>query len=204
MLGTNRTESSLFVGAANPAIFDLTWQGLAVAMKGSYPDKDVASIIKGYRELQPESSPADIYFEATTDARWLTGHVTQAERKAEQAGAPAWLYLFNWNTPVDEGKWRSPHALEIGFVFDNVAKSVSMSGSGEEQQKVADIMADTWLAFARTGNPNNAAIPQWPAYELGHRPVMVLDDTPELVNDARAAQRALFDDSESYLSRYQR
>ncbi|MEX0943444.1 MAG: carboxylesterase family protein [Pseudomonadales bacterium] len=204
MLGTNRTENSLFVGAANSAIFDLTWEGLQTEMKKAYPDKNVEAIIAGYRKLQPESDPTDIYFEATTDARWLAGHVTQAERKTQQGGAPSYLYLFNWDTPVDGGKWRSPHALEIGFVFDNVAKSESMSGVGEEQQRVADIMADTWIAFAKTGSPNNPKIPEWPPYDLENRPVMVLDESPEVVNDARAAQRALFDDSAAYGNRYQR
>ncbi|XOV85544.1 MAG: carboxylesterase/lipase family protein [bacterium] len=203
MLGTTRTENSLFIGGANPAIFDITWAQLPEVLGRSYPDKDVDAIIAGYRVLQPESSPADIYFEATTDARWLAGHVQQAERKVRQGGAPTYLYLFNWDTPVDGGRWRSPHALEIGFVFDNVANSASMSGVGPEQQHLADIMADTWIAFARTGSPDNPGIPAWPAYNLETRPVMVLDTTPELVNDARAAQRALFDDSASYGNRYQ-
>jgi para-nitrobenzyl esterase len=129
--------------------------------------------------------------------------VLQAERKTEQGGAPASLYLFNWNTPVDGGRWRSPHALEIGFVFDNVANSESMAGIGEEQQAIADVMSDSWIAFARTGNTNNPSIPEWPPYNLETRPVMVLNETPQLVNDARGAQRALFDDSESYENRYQ-
>ena len=204
MLGTNRTENSLFMGAASPATFELTWEGLQVALARTYPDKNVAEIIAGYRKLQPDSTPADIFFEATTDARWLAGHVTQAERKVEQGGAPAYLYLFNWDTPVQGGKWRSPHALEIGFVFDNVENSESMSGVGPEQQRIADIMADTWIAFARTGDPNNPRIPEWPPYDLDARPTMVFDLTPEVVDDARGAQRALFDDSESYGNRYQR
>ncbi len=204
MLGTNRTENSLFMGAANPAVFDLTWEALPEALARNYPNADVAAIIAGYRELQPESDPADVYFEATTDARWLAGHVLQAERKVEQGGAPAWLYLFNWDTPVDGGKWRSPHALEIGFVFDNVAKSESMSGVGDEQQQIADMMSDTWIAFARTGDPNHDGIPRWPAYDLENRPVMVFDTEPETMNDARGAQRALLDDSDAYGNRYQR
>jgi para-nitrobenzyl esterase len=203
MLGTNRTENSLFIGGANPAIFDITWEQLPDVMRQSYPDKDVEAIIAGYRALQPQATAADVYFEATTDSRWLAGHVLQAERKVLQAGAATYLYLFNWDTPVDGGKWRSPHALEIGFVFDNVANSESMSGSGPEKQKIADMMADTWIAFARTGKPDNPKIPAWPAYNLETRPVMVFDTTPMVVNDARAAQRALFDDSASYGNRYQ-
>ena len=126
------------------------------------------------------------------------------ERKVLQGGAATYLYLFDWDTPVDGGKWRSPHALEIGFVFDNVAYSESMSGVGVQQQAVADIMADTWVAFARTGDPNNPRIPTWSPYNLDHRPVMVFGVQPEVVDDARAAQRALFDDAQSYGNRYQR
>ena len=203
MLGTNRTENSLFVGA-NPTVFELTWDGLTPAMKRAYPQRDVDAVIEEYRRLQPESNPSDIYLEATSYARWLAGHVVQTERRVAQDGAPTWLYLFDWDTPVDGGKWRSPHALEIGFVFDNVAKSARMSGTGEAQQRVADIMADTWITFARTGNPNNPQVPNWPAYNLQKRPVMVLNETPQLVNDARGAQRALIDDSEAYGNRYQR
>lgn len=204
MLGTNRTENALFVGAANPDLLELTWDGLTAAMERSYPDHDVDAIIAGYRKLEPEADASDIYLEVTTDARYLAGHVIQAERKVRQGGAPVYLYLFDWDTPVDGGKWRSPHALEIGFVFDNVAYSESMSGVGEEQQRVADVMADTWIAFARSGNPNNPRLLEWPPYNLESRPVMVLGETPALVGDARAAQRALLEDSESYLRRYER
>ena len=203
MLGTNRTENSLFVGAANPDVFNMTWEELPGALKGALPDHNPQAIIAGYKKLEPNADAVDIFFEATSDARWLAGHRIQAQRKVEQGGAPVWLYLFNWDTPVDGGKWRSPHALEIGFVFDNVRYSQSMSGSGAEQQRVADIMADTWIAFARNGDPNNPNIPTWQPYNLDSRPVMVFSETPRQINDARGAQLQLVDDSESYGNRYQ-
>lgn len=202
MLGTTRTESSLFIGMRNPASFDLDWDGVKDALTTSYPDKDIDAVIAGYRDLDPEAGPVDVLFEATTDARWAAGHVTQAERKVAQGAAPTYLYLFDWDTPVDGGKWRSPHALEIGFVFDNVANSASMSGTGDEQQRVADVLSETWIAFAKTGDPNNALIPHWAAYDTQSRPVMVFDVEPEVVNDARGAQRRLLDDSEAYGDRY--
>ncbi len=204
MLGTNRTESSLFLGAQNPATFELDWAGAKAALAATYPNKDIEAIVAGYRELDPEADPSDVFFEATTDARWAAGHVTQAERKTAQSSAPTYLYLFDWDTPVDGGKWRSPHALEIGFVFDNVANSESISGIGDEQQKVADILSETWIAFAKTGNPNNAQIPVWPQYDTESRPVMVFDVDPAVVNDARGVQRQLLNDSEAYGNRYER
>jgi para-nitrobenzyl esterase len=192
MLGSNRTENSLFAGPANAALFELDWGGLESELAKEFPEHDVAAIIAGYRKLQPESSPADIYFEATTDPNYLAGHRLQAERKVAQGGASTWLYLFNWDTPVQGGKWRCPHSLEIGFAFDNVAKSESMSGVGEEQQRVADIMSETWLAFAKTGDPNHALIPEWPAYQTDTRSVMVFDTTPETLSDPRGDRVALF------------
>ena len=205
MIGSNRTENSLFAGPMNEALFELDWDSLPEALATDFPGQDINAIIAGYRDLQPESTASDIYFEATTDANYLAGHRIQAERKVAQGGAPTYLYLFNWDTPVQGGKWRCPHALEIGFVFDNVAKSESMSGIGEEQQRVADVMAETWLAFAKTGDPNNAKIPEWPAYNTNERPVMVLDETPELVEDPRSEQVKLFGPNAGlqYGNRYQ-
>jgi len=185
MIGWNRTENTLFAGAQNPALFDLSWEDLPGELEKVFPDRGVEAIISLYRQEQPDSNAADIYFEATSDSRFGRGTIIQADRKVAQNGAPTYVYLFDWDTPLEGGRWRSPHALEIGFVFDNVAKSVSMSGEGAEQQRVADIMADTWIAFARNGDPNNPSIPNWQAYDSADHAVMVLDESPELVLDAR-------------------
>ena len=84
-------------------------------------------MITEYRALHPQEDAADVFFAITTDSRFLRAHVAQVERKAQQGGAPAYFYMLDWDTPVDGGKWRSPHALEIGFVFDNVARSEAMA-----------------------------------------------------------------------------
>ena len=166
------------------------------------PDRDAEAVVALYREADPELGPVELFFEATTDERYLSSHTAAAEAKFAQAAAPTYLYLFNWETPVQGGKYLVPHALEIGFVFDNVAKSESMSGIGEEQQAVADIMADTWIAFARNGDPNNEHLPTWPAYDMDSRAIMVLDESPEMIEDARGAQREFFD-MDWEVSRYQ-
>ena len=56
-------------------------------------------------------------------------------------------------------------------------------------------MAQTWISFARTGDPNNAAIPQWRPYDLTDRPVMLFDVPPVLAEDPFAPERA-------FMSRY--
>lgn len=193
LIGFNRTESTLLVGPRVPGSFDATWETLPGLLEKAVRDTDPQDIITNYRELHPDYSPSDVFFAATTDAQFVRAHVAQVERKAEQGGAPAYFYMLNWDTPVDGGRWRSPHALEIGLVFDNVAKSESMSGTGPEPQRIADLMSEAWIAFARTGNPNNDLLPEWPAYDTEDRASMVFDLEPEVVNDVRGQERRWFD-----------
>ena len=193
LIGFNRTESTLLGGAQDPSTFKLTWETLPDKLAKHIPGIDVTPIIAKYQKRYPEYTASDIFFTATTDAKFLRAHTAQAERKAAQNGAPVYFYMLNWNTPVEGGIWRSPHALEIGFVFDNVAKSESMSGVGEEQQRLADLMSTAWIAFARTGNPNNDMLPPWPAYDGDKRATMVFDLEPSVVNDIHGPERRLFD-----------
>jgi para-nitrobenzyl esterase len=192
LIGTTRTENSLLIGARDPSTFDLTWETLPAALEERLSDVDGTHIMNEYRRLHPDMGAAELYFTATTDAGFLNNSIKLADEKAKQMAAPVYFYLLNWDTPVDGGKWFSPHALEIGMVFDNVAKSESMSGIGPEQQKIADMMSEAWIAFARTGNPNHEGIPQWPQYTVEERPVMVFDVEPKVINDPHGEQRKLF------------
>ncbi len=57
---------------------------------------------------------------------------------------------------------------------------------------MADIMSETFIAFARTGNPNNKLIPNWQPYTLTRRQTMVFNVPPKLQDDPRGAERRLF------------
>jgi para-nitrobenzyl esterase len=101
------------------------------------------------------------------------------------------LYEVDWQTLVDGGKWKSPHSVELAFVFDNVAKSASMVGTRAEAQQMADQMSACWLAFARTGDPNNAGVPHWPAYDISQRATMVFNVPSKVIPDFRGEERKL-------------
>jgi para-nitrobenzyl esterase len=77
------------------------------------------------------------------------------------------------------------------MVFDNVAKSESMSGTGADAQAIADQMSESWLAFAKTGNPSNPKVGDWPAYSAAQRNMMVFRTAPGVEVDIRSAERAI-------------
>ena len=64
---------------------------------------------------------------------------------------------------------------------------------GPQAQPIADIMSETFIAFARTGNPNNKLIPGWKKYTIENRETMVFDVPPHLENDSRGAERKIFE-----------
>ena len=54
---------------------------------------------------------------------------------------------------------------------------------------LADKVSDTWLAFARTGDPNTPKLPRWTKYNSTDRPTMVFNTESAVVNDPIRDQR---------------
>jgi para-nitrobenzyl esterase len=189
LIGVTRTEGTS-LEARNPALFDLTWETLVPEIRRLFPGKDAAKIIALYKEKHPNIGASELYFMAGSDNRFFRGSVTVADRKAAQNAAKVWFYELDWTTPVMDGKRYVPHALDIGMIFDNVQKSASMSGTSPAAQHIADMMSETWIAFAKTGDPGNPMLPAWPNYTAAQRNMMIFRDQPGVEVDVRAAERA--------------
>ncbi len=192
MIGTTATEMSMLMSMSDPTLFDLDEAGLRQRVSTWYAADRLDEIIQTFRTNSPGASPGRLFFDIATATVFRRGAWTHADLKAEQNQAPVYLYEIDWETPVDGGKWGSPHSLEHPFVFDNVALSDSMVGpSRAGPQRMAEQISPTWVAFARSGNPNNAAIPHWPAYTAANRATMVFDTASRAVRDFREDERRL-------------
>ena len=191
IIGTTRTDTTASLGAANPALFEQDDAALRRNLAAWVPEKEISRIVARFRTLMPKASPADFYFAITTDRRVRQQAWGQAERKAAQGSAPVFLCELDWSTPVGGGKWGSPDALDLAFVFDNVARSASMVGTGTAPQPIADAMSSAWIAFARTGNPTARGASAWPPFTPAQRSTMVFDTTSKAMNDFRGEERTL-------------
>ena len=137
----------------------------------------------------PNASPSDLYFAVTTDRMMRMNAITQAERKSAQAAAPAYMYIFDWQSPVLGGKLRSPHGIELAFVFDNTDKTTGMNGTSADLAPLAEKVSSAWAAFARTGSPNAPGLPHWPAYDAKSRATMIFNDECKVVDDPGRDER---------------
>ena len=185
MVGNTHDETRGFVGA-DRSVFALTWDDvparLASAMRVDILPEHV---VREYRRLYPSYSPSDVYFSASTAARSWRGAVIELEERA-RAGTPAFAYQLNWRAPAEGGMFGAPHTLDIPLVFGNLEASDFVGARSAEGEAMSAQMMDTFVRFARTGDPG------WAPYALPERSTMIFDNSSRVENDPRRAERELF------------
>ncbi|HRH45912.1 MAG TPA: carboxylesterase family protein [Pyrinomonadaceae bacterium] len=191
IIGNTHDETRAFLGG-DESNFKVTWEQLPDKLiPNMRVDIQPEAVIAKYRQLYPKLTASDLLFKITTASRSWRGAIIEAEERAK-SGFPAFAYQLDWATPKDNGKFGAPHASDIQLVFDNIDKP-GASAIGPTAQKIADIMSETFLAFARKGNPNNKLIPIWKPYTMAKRETMVFDVPPHLENDPRGEERKIFE-----------
>lgn len=187
IVGTNRTELTLQM-MGDSAAYNLDEAGLQSRAKTAFGDK-AQSLIETYRKEVPQASPSELFFLMVSDRAYCAPLMKIAERRSALNKAPVYFYYFSWETPVNGGKMHSPHALEIAFAFDNTERSARFTGGGPRAAALGDKMADAWIAFARTGNPNTPKWPTWTPYDAKNRATLVINDKTEIVSDPTKERR---------------
>ena len=109
----------------------------------------------------PAKLGANHFYDPATKHGWqkpsrgMLGGLSDAVREAvgraavPSKGVPA----IDWVTD-------KANPLNLTGFLDQYAKAVSSATPGERSRA----MAGAWVQFAKTGNPNGASLPQWPAY----------------------------------------
>ena len=183
MLGTTETEAVFFATTPLDPIDDATLRSdVKNVLHASDADTDL--MIQVFRKAYPGKDNTYLFQLLASQASFQEGSTTLAERKADQGGAPVYMYYFTHHLSVRDGKLHAPHTAEIPFALDSLASSEPIIGPvTPEKQALADQVSSAWVNFARTGNPNNPKIPVWPAFDTHNRAVMIIDDQWKAVND---------------------
>jgi para-nitrobenzyl esterase len=206
MVGTNHDETRALIGETNEALFDLSWDTLnqnlarySASSKNACLNKEGSSnwfdrVVSLYRQDHPEYSASDVFFAATTDSSWRWSSLLEVERRAvmPHGSAATYAYELRWGSPVDRGKYKACHGLDLPLIFDTVSLSHRMTATGPDAYELAEKISETYIAFARSGDPNNGKIPHWPPYDLARRSTLVFDKKPMVIDDPRGEERKLF------------
>ena len=180
LIGYARTEETLY-DRPTPETLALDEAGLRARAEKRLGG-DPARVIDAFRTAHPDATPWDLWILIATDHPRGTYSRELARRKADQRGAPAFAYRYDWETPEGGGHMRSPHTIEIPFVFNNIKIAGPRISAMPEAYALAEKTSAAWAAFARTGDPNTPKLPKWPAYSATSRDTMLFN------NDCRVEQ----------------
>ncbi|MEV5830327.1 carboxylesterase family protein [Spirillospora sp. NPDC052242] len=179
LTGYTAEEFRLFLmptGVAAVLTHDLV--GAATAGMGVPP-----AVAAAYRERHPGLTAGELMATIITDNLFrIPAHRAAAAHAAN--GGRTWMYEFGWRSPNHD--LGACHALELGFVFDNLLPDSELAGPNPPQA-LADALHRAWVRFAADGDPG------WDRYDADARAVRVFDgEANATVRDPRGADRELW------------
>ncbi len=149
---------------------NMTWEEAEAAVRQRRPD-DADKYIEAFKKAYPNAQPKEMTY---VDTGFRAGAVKQAEAKAAQGGAPAYLYLFTWKP--ESNALGASHGMELPFMLHNVSLQREMTGASPAAYKFEKLISSIWLAFIKTGNPNVKGMPKWEPYNAETGVTMILDN----------------------------
>lgn len=192
IIGTTAEEMRLY------SVWDQTLasaddRGIAERMR-TFTGAMTDDVLVVYRQNRPDASAADLWVAIATDWVFRIPAIRLLEAQLTHQSA-CWSYLFTMRSTAFGGLLGSCHGLDIPFTFDALDRpGVDLfTGAPEGGAELAAAMGGSWVAFARTGDPNHVGIPLWPRYDTDRRLTMELGSQLRVVADPAGRERASWD-----------
>ncbi len=175
LVGSNRDEVKLFA-IALPGVRLAPKCLVSKFMESMVGEESVEELIELY-PYKEYRRPAD----AAIDAM---GHMALGCKCFQAAEAVSdyeevYYYRFDYDKHLLPHMVGAAHGLEIPFLFGNLKKPPAnwflTRSQTKKGREITGIMMRYWADFAKTGDPNDADLVEWPAYDKGSRQRMYLD-----------------------------
>jgi para-nitrobenzyl esterase len=87
------------------------------------------------------------------------------------------------------------HVFDVPFAFRNIDAARQIFGPEVDPRSIElqANMSKAWAAFARTGDPSHAGLPDWSPYSVERREAMIFDHSCRLERDPARDLRLAFE-----------
>jgi len=130
--------------------------------------------------LYPSATIKESMLATTRDALYSWTAVRLAKRQAA-LGVPSYLYLFHHGyKEMDNAGFHAFHGSELPYMFGTVDRTTEFwpkIPATAEERRLTGAMVGYWTSFAKSGAPQAANAPDWPAYGSAGA-YMAFEDAP--------------------------
>jgi para-nitrobenzyl esterase len=174
LIGTNRDESSMFIGP-HPQ------HDAGAADLGNMSLAKFQEVFAKYKAVYPEMSAELLRIRAVTAEEYWVPSVRVAD--AHAANGSAWMYRLDFAPSSGRMKGLSYHSEDIDLVWDRKNKEAALTTQVHQ----------AWLAFIKGGTPAAPGLPAWPKYSREQRETLVLDTVSRVENRPQEQELRLWD-----------
>ena len=172
LVGINSDEGASFSRTENAAEFEVSTR----VRFGPHADK----ILQAY-SVQREGSVKQAARNVMREASFGWHTWVWAKLQSDRGGSKAFVYYFDQRPPYPADSRNAdvkgvPHGQELAYVFK--ALDLTKLPWTQTDRSISEAMATYWTNFAKTGDPNGAGMPRWPAFSTKDPQRMVFKGTP--------------------------
>ena len=167
----------------------VTWEEITEKISSRFGEKS-SLIVSAYKKQFPTASPVEIWALILSNRK---NAVAAADAKSKNGKAPVYVSWFGWQPPLFDGRMRAFHCIDICFWFYNTDLMFTHTGGGKRPRALSTKMANSFIQFVKTGNPNGGGLPEWLPYSAEKGETMILDDLCLLQNNPDGEARKSLD-----------
>lgn len=167
----------------------VTWEEITEKISARFGEKS-SLIVSAYKKQFPTASPVEIWALILSNRK---NAIATADAKSKNGKAPVYVSWFGWQPPLFDGRMRAFHCIDICFWFYNTDLMFTHTGGGKRPRALSSKMANSFIQFVKTGNPNGGGLPEWLPYSSERGETMILDDLCLLQNNPDGEARKSLD-----------
>jgi para-nitrobenzyl esterase len=161
LVGSNDDEATVF--APGPTTVSDNWK---------YLREDTRVCAEREFRLWPASSDVEVpgQYLKLQNVNFAYGAWSMA-RAMYRVGDPAYLYLFTWTGAGKRARLGAFHGEELYFLGDSLPSDwISVDG----EKRFGETLRRYWTNFAKSGQPGDPGLPEWPVYNSSSNQMMDL------------------------------